>query len=133
MEFTVPQFIEYEAKVIGPFTFKQFLIVGGAGIVCFALYLKVDFYIFLFLTIIIEGSALAITFLKFGGRSPLIMVKNFFFYNVSPKIYIWQRKKIMPKIIKQEEIKLEEKEPELRVAKRSKIGDLATKVETKKG
>ncbi len=131
MEFTVPQFIEYEAKVIGPFTFKQFIVVGGAGIVCFILYLKVHFLIFLPLAVIIGGGALALTFLKLGGRTPLVVLKNFMFYSVSPKMYLWKRKIIAPKLIKKEEKKEIEEEPTLRVVKKSKLRELATKVETR--
>ena len=132
MEFTVPQFIEYEAKVIGPFTFKQFIVVGGAGIVCFVLYLKVHFLIFLPLAVIIGGGALALTFLKLGGRTPLVVLKNFMFYSVSPKMYLWKRKIITPKIVKKEEKKEIEEEPALKVVKKSKLKELATKVETGK-
>lgn len=132
MEFTVPQFIEYEAKVIGPFTFKQFIVVGGAGIVCFILYLKVHFLIFLPLAVIIGGGALALTFLKLGGRTPLVVLKNFMFYSISPKIYLWKRKIITPKIVKKEEKKVIEEEPALKIVKKSKLKELATKVETEK-
>ncbi len=132
MEFTVPQFIEYEAKVIGPFTFKQFIVVGGAGIVCFILYLKVHFLIFLPLAVIIGGGALALTFLKLGGRTPLDVLKNFMFYSISPKIYLWKRKIITTKIVKKEEKKVIEEEPALKIVKKSKLKELATKVETEK-
>ena len=132
MEFTVPQFIEYEAKVIGPFTFKQFIVVGGAGIVCFVLYLKAPFFIFLPLAVIIGGGALALTFLKPGGRTPLVVLKNFMFYSISPKMYLWKRKIITPKIVKKEEKKEIEEEPTLRIVKKSKLKELATKVETGK-
>jgi len=133
MEFTVPQFIEYEAKVIGPFTFKQFIVVGGAGITCFILYLKTPLYIFLPLAVIIGGGALAITFLKLGGRTPLVVLKNFMFYSISPKIYLWKRKIISPQIIRKEVKKKEiEEEPTLKIVKKSKLRELATKIETRK-
>jgi len=133
MEFTVPQFIEYEAKVIGPFTFKQFIIVGAAGITCFVLYLKTPLYIFLPLAIIIGGGALSLVFLKIGGRSPIVMLKNSLFFSISPKIYLWKRKIIAPKLIRKEEIVKEvEEEPTLKIAKKSKLNELATKLETRK-
>lgn len=133
MEFTVPQFIEYEAKVIGPFTFKQFIIVGAAGITCFVLYLKAPFFIFLPLAIVIGGGALSLVFLKIGGRSPAVMLKNSLFFSVSPKIYLWKRKIIAPKLVKREEIvKKIEEEPTLKIAKKSKLNELATRLETRK-
>jgi len=35
MRYTVPQFIEHEAKIIGPLTFKQFTYLAMAGAGCF--------------------------------------------------------------------------------------------------
>jgi hypothetical protein len=133
MEFTVPQFIEYEAKIIGPLTFKQFIIVGAAGIVCFVLYLKAPLFLFLPLAIVIGGGALGLVFLKFGGRSPLVMLKNFTFYSISPKMYLWKRKIIPPKIVKREvKPKKEIEEPALKVVRKSRLKELSTKVETSK-
>ena len=132
MRFTVPQFIEYEAKVIGPFTFKQFIIVATAGIICFIFFLKTPPYIFLPIWIIVGGGALALTFVKISGRSPLVMLQNFLMFSISSKIYLWKRKVIPPKILKKEVIKKkEEGEPTLKVVKKSKLKELATKVETK--
>ena len=128
MEFTVPQFIEYEAKVIGPFTFKQFIIVGGAGIVCFAFFLKTPIYVALPISIFIGGGAAVLSLLKIGGRSPLVVFKNFLFYNMSPRVYIWERKVIVPKIIKKEEV---EEESPSKAIRRSRLSELSTKVETK--
>ena len=105
MRFTVPQFIEYEAKVMGPFTFKQFIIVATAGIICFIFFLKTPLYIFLPVWIIVGGGALALTFLKISGRSPLVMLQNFLMFSISSKIYLWKRKRIPPKILKKEVIK----------------------------
>ena len=38
MQFKVPQFLDIEDKIFGPFTFKEFVyLAGGAGL-CFILY-----------------------------------------------------------------------------------------------
>ena len=38
MQFKVPQFLDIEDKIFGPFTFKEFVyLAGGAGL-CFVLY-----------------------------------------------------------------------------------------------
>jgi len=133
MEFTVPQFIEYEAKVIGPFTFKQFIVVAGAGIVCVILYLKLPLYASLPLSAIIGGGALGLAFLKMEGRPPLVVLKNLIFFRASPKIYLWKRKVISSKVIKEEKEEIiKEEEPTLRIAKKSKLGKLISKVETGK-
>jgi len=133
MEFIVPQFIEYEAKVIGPFTFKQFIIAGAAGIACFIIFIKSpSLLISIPLILIIGGGALSLVFLKIGGRSPLVMLKNFFFFSTSPRIYLWKRKIIAPKVVKKVEKIVEEpeEEPFLRIVKKSRLRDLSTKLET---
>ena len=38
MQFSVPQFVEVEDKIIGPLTLKQFLVLLGGGFVVFVLY-----------------------------------------------------------------------------------------------
>lgn len=134
MEFTVPQFIEYEAKIIGPFTFKQFIIVGVAGITCFVIYLKSpSLLISIPLIAIIGGAALGVVFFKFQGRSPMVLLKNFTFFSISPKVYLWKRKIIFPKIVKKTEVrKPVEEEPALKIIKKSRLRDLAIKLETRK-
>lgn len=135
MEFTVPQFIEHEAKVLGPFTFKQFIIVAVAGIICFVAYYKTPLYIFIPVCIVVGGGALGLVFVKIQGRSPLIMVMNFLTFIVSPKVYLWKRKVIPARVtaprqkIEKEKIK-EESAPKL--VKKSRLKDLAVKIETTK-
>jgi hypothetical protein len=130
-QFIVPKFIEREPKIVGPFTWKQFIFVGLAGAVGFILYFSVPFLYFLFITIILMIGALALAFLKIGGRSVPLTLKNFFSFFVSPKIYIWGRKHL-PKITKEEKLKPGEarKAPTLKIAEKSQLKNLSTKVET---
>ncbi len=135
MEFTVPQFIEHEAKVIGPFTFKQFIVVAIAGIICFIAYYKTPPWVFIPVCIMVGGGALAIVFVKVQGRSPLVMVANFITFIFSPKVYLWKRKVIPARVTvirpktKKEGVK---EEPVPKVAKKSRLKDLAIKIETTK-
>lgn len=135
--FTVPQFIEKEPKLIGPFTFKQFMFVAVAGGACFFLYFfvgKQNFLLFIFLSLILFGGALALSFLKIKGYTLPTLVKNFFMYTVSSKIFIWRRKIAPPKFKKIEKFekgKVEE-EATLRMVKNSRLHQLSTQVETKK-
>jgi len=131
MEFTVPQFIEYEAKVMGPFSFKQFIVVAIAGIICFVAVLKTPIYIYIPIIIFVGGGSMGLVFFKIGGIHPLVVFKNLFFFSMSPKIYVWQRKFMAPKIVmKKEDVKAEE-DTSSKIIKKSKLGDLATKIETK--
>lgn len=136
MRFSVPQFIEHEAKIVGPLTFKQFVYIGLAGAVCFVLYFSVPFSIFLLSCIVLGGGGLALAFLKIGGRSLPIIVANFLRYSLTPKMYIWHKKEqAVAQVYKKEVKKKTEKEGEdelpLKIAEKSQLKKLHTKIETK--
>lgn len=131
MRFIVPQFINYEAKVIGPLTFKQFIIIAVAGIICFAAFLKTPAYVYIPVLFIVGGGAAGIALVKFKAQSPLTILKNFLFYNASPKVYVWKRKVIPAKAIKKRAEK-KKKDAPLRIIRKSKLKDLSTKTEITK-
>ncbi len=136
MEFVVPKFIEREAKIVGPFTFKQFIFIGVAGGLCLFLYFVLPIFAFIIIAIILLGGAFALAFLKVEKTSLPIFIKNFFSFLSRPKIYLWEKKGIPPKILKKEKeiIKGEErikKGPDLKVARDSKLSELFTRIETK--
>ncbi len=134
MNFQVPQFIEHEAKIVGPFTLKQFMYVGAAGGICLILYFSAPRLIFILGCIVFGGISLALAFVKIGGRSLPIYLKNSFMFFLKPKVYLWQQKE-MPgvKIVKEEKKKEEEEVGgvELKIAEKSRLKNLATKVETR--
>lgn len=92
MRFTVPQFIEREAKIVGPFTFRQFTFVGIAGATAFVLRYTVSFPIFLILTIFLAAGSLSLAFIKISGRPLPVIIANFFKYLIAPKVYIWKQR-----------------------------------------
>ena len=94
MRFTVPKFIEHEAKIVGPLTFRQFIFVGIAGAICFVFYFTLPFSIFLISCLVLGGGALAFAFLRVGGRSLSSVLGSFLRFNLTPKIYIWRKIKI---------------------------------------
>jgi hypothetical protein len=131
MRFTVPKFIEHEAKIIGPLTFRQFIFIGMAGAICFMLYFTVPFSIFLIACFILGGGAIALAFLKIGGRSLSTISGNFLKFSVSPKIFIWRKVEAPIKVFKKEKIEKEEAEDELplKIAKKSQLKKLKTEIE----
>ncbi len=136
MEFIVPKFIEREAKIVGPFTFKQFIFIGVAGGLCLFLYFVLPIFAFVIVAVILLGGAFSLAFLKIEKISLPVFIKNFVSFLSNPKIYLWKKKGIPPKILKKEEkvIKGEEgikKEPGLKVARDSKLSELFTRIETK--
>jgi len=136
MQFTVPQFIEHEAKIIGPLTFRQSVIIGIAGAICFFLYFsiaEVSFFLFLVLSIFILGLGVALAFLKIGPQGLPTILANFLRFSLVPKIYIWRKGKIPVVIFKKVEIKKEMKEvePPLSANEGSHLKKIKTEIEVK--
>jgi len=136
MDFHVPQFIEMESKIVGPLTWKQFLLLGGAGAVLFILWFIVSKFLWFIIAIILGGATVSLAFLKIQGHPFPTILKNFLTFSVSSRIYLWQQKKFMPKIIyRKEKIKLEkdisEETPILKVSKKSRLKDLSNQLELK--
>ena len=133
MRFTVPQFIEMEAKIVGPLTFRQFIFIGIAGGICFVLYFTFPFSLFLLATIVLGSGAVAFAFLKIGGRGLPTILGNFLKFSLAPKIYLWGKKEVPVEVFKKEVVKAEEKKEELplKIAEKSQLKKLRTQIETK--
>lgn len=134
MEFTVPQFIEREAKIVGPFTFKQFIFIGTAGGICLFLYFVLPLSVSIIVAVILLGGAFALAFLKIGRTSLPVFIKNFFIFLFKPKIYLWRKKGAPPKVLRREEKVIKEefkKEPTLKLTRGSKLSELFTHLESK--
>ena len=97
MIFKVPQFIEVEDKIFGPFTFKQFIyLVGGAG-ACFVLWNLLPKFVAVLLIIPIGALALALAFWKVNKRPFVVILESFFRYAIGGKLYVWKKKKVKKK------------------------------------
>jgi len=137
MEFTVPQFIEKEPKIVGPFTFKQFIFIGIAGGICVFLFFTVSLVVFIIMTIVLLGGAFALAFLKVGKTSLPVFIKNFFSFLFKPKVYLWKKKTSPSKFLRKEKVKVKKKEEKieeeskLKLSTGSKLDELFTRLETK--
>jgi len=92
MKFQIPQFIDVEDKIFGPFTLKQFIyLAGGASVGVIAV---ITFGTFLGLLIsspiIILAAALA--FYKVNNRPFIYILESAFKYTLKDKLFIWQKK-----------------------------------------
>jgi len=133
MRFQVPQFIEHEAKVIGPFTFRQFIYLGVPGAVAFFLYFVAPFFVFVVAAVFLGAFGFMFAFIKIGGRSLPSILLNFFNFTVSPKRYIWRKGKApvqTPQVQYQQPVEEQPGKREIKLIQKSKIKDLATRVET---
>ena len=103
MQFKVPQFIDVEDKLFGPFTFRQFVyMVGGAGMV-FVIYKLLPLWIGIFLIIPVAGLALLLTFYKINEKPFIYYLQAAVSYAISSKLYIWKQRLAKPSDPKNDE------------------------------
>ena len=91
MQSSVPQYIDVEDKIVGPFTWKHIGWLLGMCAVLLVMYTTFDFQLFL-----IAGGPTALTFLAFAFYRPsgMPMVKFVFhgvFFLFRPKVSVWER------------------------------------------
>ncbi|MBI1888323.1 MAG: PrgI family protein [Candidatus Spechtbacteria bacterium] len=97
-QFQVPQFIEHESKLIGPFTLKQTLILGFTGAILFVLWFIVEKWLFFLLGLPLAVLTALVAFLKINGRPLIDFAAAFFSFFISPQLFIWQKKELaLPK------------------------------------
>ena len=90
-QYQVPQFITVEDKVIGPFTIKQFLYLGGAGVILALSRLFLAPFFFFPAALIIGSFAAALAFLKINERPFPVVIRHAVAYFLRPRLYIWQK------------------------------------------
>ena len=91
MRFEVPQFIEVEAKVVGPLTWKQFIyIAGGIGLLLI-FFFTLPFMVFVVFGIPFGALSASLAFHKVNNRSLSIFLESFVNYFMKKKLYLWKR------------------------------------------
>lgn len=97
MQFQVPQFIEVEDKIIGPFTLKQFLYLGGGLGASVAIFIYIPYKIISVLLIIpIIAFSLALTFYKINGKPFIDTAEASVYYYLANKLYLWKKEQKKP-------------------------------------
>lgn len=91
MQFIVPQFIDVEDKILGPFSVRQFIIlIAGTGLI-FASYRLLDFYSFLAAVVPIGIMTLALAFLRVNGSPFHQFLINLWQTLRKPRMRIWRK------------------------------------------
>jgi hypothetical protein len=135
MEFSIPQFIEREPKIIGPLTLKQFIYIGSAGGLALILYFTIPFFYFILASIVLVLSALALAFLNINGIPLPTVIKNFLFFSIAPRIYIWKKtefplyKKVVEKKLPKRKVEETKEEAILKAESESNLKKLRTHIE----
>lgn len=89
MQFQVPQFIEVEDKIFGPFTFKQFVYMAGGLGFAYLLWRVLPTFVAAPIGLAVVGFAAALAFMEYNGRPFLIAVETAFYYIIHSKLYLW--------------------------------------------
>jgi len=91
-QFTVPQFIDVEDKIIGPITTRQFIICLAAAIlmvVCFKIF---DFSLFVFSSLVIVAVFGVFAFAKINSRPFHLFILNFTQTLKKPGLRVWNHR-----------------------------------------
>ena len=91
MLFKVPQFIDIEDKIFGPFTFKQFVYLAGGAGMCFVDWKLLPLIITIILIPLLAGFALALTFYRINNKSFIQIMQAYLIYIFQSKLYIWKQ------------------------------------------
>jgi len=132
-QFTVPQFIDVEDKVIGPITVRQFIIIlaaTGVIVVCHQI-----FYITtaLVLTVIISFITVIVAFVKVNGVHFHLFLSNFLITMFKANVSVWNNAFGKEHLrIETEKVVTEEKEDDYQVRRysSSRLTELSLIVDT---
>jgi len=91
MQFVVPQFIEVEAKIIGPISARQFIILMIVLAVDFVLYKLFPTFIFLPSIIVVTLFGFVLAFAKVNGQDMHYVLLNLIQTFRRPRARIWAR------------------------------------------
>lgn len=92
MRFEVPQFIEIEDKIFGPFTWKQFVyLMGGVGFGV-VLFIVAPFIVFVLLGLPVAGLAVLLAFYPVNNRPFSVFLEAFVTFYNSHQVYHWRKK-----------------------------------------
>jgi hypothetical protein len=92
-QYQVPQFIEVEDKIFGPFTLRQFIYLAGGGGFCLLLFSLLPLYLTVLLGVPVMALAAGLAFFQINGRPLIYAMEHGFGYLFGSKLYLWQQRK----------------------------------------
>lgn len=90
-QFTVPQFIDVEDKILGPLTVRQFVILLVTFGADFLLFKLVDLTMFLAIGIPIFALGFTLSFIKVNGQPFHYYLLNLLQFSRKPRLRVWDK------------------------------------------
>ena len=91
LQFTVPQFIDIEDKIIGTVTVRQFVILLVATILVALCFKLLSFSVFIFMSLVILGSSITLAFVKINGAPFHYFILNIVQTFKKPRLRVWRK------------------------------------------
>lgn len=91
MRFEVPQFIDVEDKIFGPFTWRQFLYLGGGVGMAVVLFFTTNIFVFVLIGLPLGLIAGALAFYPVNNRPFSFFLESIFNYITKQKLYLWRQ------------------------------------------
>lgn len=130
-QFTVPQFIDVEPKIIGPITARQFIILLIGAFFVFIAYKTLDFMGFVISSVLIFGIFGTVAFLKVNGRPFHYFVLNFIQTVKKPNLRVWNHKTSTVEKKEEKEFKYENVVTQEKYLSKAKLAKISLVVDTK--
>lgn len=90
MQYQVPHFLETEQRILGPFTFANFVImIAVAGVLAILYFLKINFVLWIFLGVFFVGTTLALMFGSYNGRGLAVVFVDFVRHIFGERKHTW--------------------------------------------
>lgn len=106
IQYSVPQFIDVENKIIGPISVRQFIIIAANIGLEFVFYKTMDFPLFLLSTVIAVTITVLFAFVKMNGRPFHYFMLNFMQSVKNPHLRVWKKEVISVSQIRQAKVKV---------------------------
>lgn len=131
-QYTVPQFIDVENKIIGPITVRQFMIFLAAAIIIGLSYRLFDFSLFLTIAVVIFIIAVVFAFVKVNSQPFHLFLLNAVQTLRRPRIRVWNNRLVTIEPGDQTPVIRPAAQPApLKFYKESRLAELALIVDTK--
>ncbi len=92
MRFEVPQFIEIEDKIIGPFTWKQFVYLAGGIGVAVVFFISFPLVVFVLFGLPLAILAGLLAFYPINNRPFSIFLESIVNYYKRTRLYYWRKR-----------------------------------------